>query len=180
MAQLQYSLSAAEEANNANAEDGEAISPLASPKKGKGGGGADAAKGGADPDAAARQALERTRTRWKKVWKTQVNCKAAVQHILDAVETVRLARDGRGSPTARAPAAPPLAPPPRRRSTHVPLPHPQVRVEDEVVAPLTDETLLEHLLLVERKLQRCAPPAQFSARNSRRAILGATLLCAIL
>ena len=91
MAQLQYSLSAAEEANNA-AEDGEAVSPLPSPKKG-GKGGGDAAKGGADPDAAARQALERTRTRWKKVWKTQVNCKAAVQHILDAVETVRLARD---------------------------------------------------------------------------------------
>ena len=55
VAQLQYSLSAAEEANNA-AEDGEAVSPLPSPKKG-GKGGGDAAKGGADPDAAARQAL---------------------------------------------------------------------------------------------------------------------------
>jgi len=69
-------------------------------------------------NAAARQALERSRARWKKLFATMVNCKSAVQHILDVLEPLR--------------------------------------ADDEVIAPLTDETLLTHLQHVERKLQRIA------------------------
>eukprot|EP00966_Prymnesium_polylepis_P326945 7382821-Prymnesium_polylepis.1 len=71
-------------------------------------------------NAAARQALERSRARWKKLFSTMVNCKSAVQHVLDVLEPLR--------------------------------------GEDEVIAPLTDETLLQHLQQIERKLQRWVPP----------------------
>ena len=73
-------------------------------------------------NAAARQALERSRARWKKLFSTMVNCKSAVQHVLDVLEPLR--------------------------------------GEDEVIAPLTDETLLQHLQQIERKLQRWVPGFQ--------------------
>jgi len=82
-------------------------------------------------NAAARQALERSRARWKKLFSTMVNCKSAVQHVLDVLEPLR--------------------------------------GEDEVIAPLTDETLLQHLQQIERKLQRIA--AAFFDEEERHAEL---------
>ncbi|KAL3914606.1 MAG: hypothetical protein SGPRY_007566 [Prymnesium sp.] len=82
-------------------------------------------------NAAARQTLERSRARWKKLFGTMVNCKSAVQHILDVLEPLR--------------------------------------GDDEVIAPLTDETLLQHLQHVERKLQRIA--AAFFDEEERHAEL---------
>jgi hypothetical protein len=46
--------------------------------------------GGGDGVAKARQELDRGRARWKRIWRTQVNCKAAVQHILELLEPLRL------------------------------------------------------------------------------------------
>jgi len=82
-------------------------------------------------NAAARQALERSRARWKKLFSTMVNCKSAVQHVLDVLEPLR--------------------------------------GEDEVMPPLTDETLLQHLQQIERKLQRIA--AAFFDEEERHADL---------
>ena len=48
------------------------------------------ATGGGDGLAKARQELDRGRARWKRIWRTQVNCKAAVQHILELLEPLRL------------------------------------------------------------------------------------------
>ena len=48
------------------------------------------ATGGGDGVAKARQELDRGRARWKRIWRTQVNCKAAVQHILELLEPLRL------------------------------------------------------------------------------------------
>ena len=55
----------------------------------------------------ARQTLERSRTRFKKLLSSMVNCKSAVQHVLDVLEPLR--------------------------------------GDDEMMTPLTDETLLQHL-----------------------------------
>ena len=84
-----------------------------------------------DVTSAARHSLERGRARWKRVWRTQVNCKAAVQHLIDMLEPLRL--------------------------------------EDELLAPLSDESLLEHLQQIERKLQRIA--AAFLEEEDRHAQL---------
>lgn len=62
----------------------------------------------------SRDATEKERQRWKRLWRTQVNVKAAVQHLMDT-----------------------LAP---------------VKVDDENTAPLSDETLLDHLRQIETKL----------------------------
>jgi len=43
-----------------------------------------------DGSAVAKQALEKARNRWKRLWQTQVNCKSAVQHIIDTLEPLRL------------------------------------------------------------------------------------------
>merc|ERR1719327_1491666 len=82
-----------------------------------------------DVSASARQALERGRARWRRVWRTQVSCKAAVQHVIDVLEPLRL--------------------------------------EDELLTPLTDDSLLEHLQQVEKKLARIA--AAFLDEQERHA-----------
>jgi len=64
---------------------------------------------------AARKALVKARERWRKVFKTSVNTKSAVQHIVDVLEPLR--------------------------------------EKDEVVAPMSDDTLLQHLQFAESKLQ---------------------------
>ena len=53
--------------------------------------------GGGDGAAKARQELDRGRARWKRIWRTQVNCKAAVQHILELLDPLRL-EDEIGTP----------------------------------------------------------------------------------
>ena len=55
------------------------------------------APGGGDGAAKARQELDRGRARWKRIWRTQVNCKAAVQHILELLDPLRL-EDEIGTP----------------------------------------------------------------------------------
>jgi len=84
-----------------------------------------------DLSTAARQALERGRARWRRIWRTQVNCKAAVQHVIDALEPLRL--------------------------------------EDELLTPLTDESMLEHMQQIEKKLTRIA--SAFLEEQQRRAPL---------
>ena len=64
---------------------------------------------------AAQKALAKARERWRKVLKTSVNTKSAVQHIVDVLEPLR--------------------------------------EKDEVVAPMSDETLIQHLQFAESKLQ---------------------------
>lgn len=63
----------------------------------------------------AAKALSKARERYKKVLKTGVNTKAAVQHIVDILEPLR--------------------------------------EKDEVVAPMADDTLVQHLQFAESKLQ---------------------------
>jgi hypothetical protein len=46
--------------------------------------------GRSDAAAAARAALEKGRQRWRKVWRTHVNVKAAVQHLIDTLDTLKL------------------------------------------------------------------------------------------
>ena len=85
---------------------------------------------------AARKALVKARERWRKVFKTSVNTKSAVQHIVDVLEPLR--------------------------------------EKDEVVAPMSDDTLLQHLQFAESKLQlisaaffemvRSPPTPSFSPR----------------
>ena len=41
------------------------------------------APGGGDSGAQARAALERGRARWKRIWRTQVNCKAAAPPLVE-------------------------------------------------------------------------------------------------
>jgi hypothetical protein len=67
---------------------------------------------------AAQKALAKARERWRKVLKTSVNTKSAVQHIVDVLEPLR--------------------------------------EKDEVVAPMSDDTLLQHLQFAESKLQLIA------------------------
>ena len=64
---------------------------------------------------AAQKALNKARERYKKLLKTAVNTKSAVQHIVDVLEPLR--------------------------------------EKDEVVPPMSDESLLEHLKFAEGKLQ---------------------------
>jgi len=67
---------------------------------------------------AAQKQLTRARERWKKVLKTSISTKSAVQHIVDVLEPLRK--------------------------------------KDEVVAPMSDETLLQHMQFVESKLTTIA------------------------
>jgi len=62
----------------------------------------------------AQKQLNRARERWKKVFKTSVSTKSAVQHIVDVLEPLR--------------------------------------EKDEVVAPMSDDTLLQHMQFIESKL----------------------------
>ena len=71
-----------------------------------------------DASATTRQALERARTQWKRTWRSQVNCKASLANVIEALEPLRL--------------------------------------DAEPLAPLTDETLLEHLQLAGRKIEGIA------------------------
>tara|TARA_B110001452_G_scaffold203797_1_gene173774 strand:- start:1042 stop:2448 length:1407 start_codon:yes stop_codon:yes gene_type:complete len=84
-----------------------------------------------DMTAQARQSLERGRARWKRIWRTQVNCKAAVQHILEQLEPLRL--------------------------------------DEELGAPLTDETMVPLLQQAEKKLMRIA--AAFLEEEQRHATM---------
>ena len=84
-----------------------------------------------DMTAQARQSLERGRARWKRIWRTQVNCKAAVQHILEQLEPLRL--------------------------------------DDELVTSLTDETMVPLLQQAEKKLMRIA--AAFLEEEQRHATM---------
>uniref|UniRef100_A0A7S2N7U8 ODAD1 central coiled coil region domain-containing protein n=1 Tax=Haptolina brevifila TaxID=156173 RepID=A0A7S2N7U8_9EUKA len=72
---------------------------------------------------AAQKQLTRARERWKKVLKTAVSTKSAVQHIVDVLEPLR--------------------------------------EKDEVVAPMSDDTLMQHISFVENKLHTIA--SAFSA-----------------
>ena len=47
-------------------------------------------KGRGDAAVAARSALEKGRQRWRKIWRTHVNCKAAVQHLIDTLEPLKV------------------------------------------------------------------------------------------
>lgn len=47
-------------------------------------------KGRGDAESAARAALEKARQRWRKIWRIHVNVKAAVQHLIDTLETLKL------------------------------------------------------------------------------------------
>jgi len=63
----------------------------------------------------AQKQLTRAKERWKKVLKTSVSTKSAVQHIVDILEPLR--------------------------------------EKDEVIAPMSDDTLLQHIDFVEGKLK---------------------------
>ena len=73
---------------------------------------------GSSSTRAAQKQLSRARDRWKKVLKTMVNTKSAVQHIVDVLEPLR--------------------------------------EKDEVIAPMSDDTLLQHMQFAESKLELIA------------------------
>jgi hypothetical protein len=47
-------------------------------------------KGRGDAASAARAALEKGTHRWRKLWRTHVNVKAAVQHLIDTLESLKI------------------------------------------------------------------------------------------
>jgi hypothetical protein len=99
-------------------------------------GGAELATGAQDGNSgatiAAQKALGKARERWKKLLKTSVNTKSAVQHIVDVLEPLR--------------------------------------EKDEVVAPMSDDTLLQHLQFAESKLQLIAQ-AFFEMEDEHKELL---------
>jgi len=99
-------------------------------------GAGDEAASNQDTDSAqmitAQKALGKARERWKKVLKTAVNTKSAVQHIVDLLEPLR--------------------------------------EKDEVVAPMSDDSLLQHLQFAESKIQLIAS-SFFEMENDHKELL---------